>query len=87
MNKTPTILAVITAIVSVLAIVVAGIPYQALATKGAQFDAGSAHAVDDCNAGFHKYLNTPGNGPQFHTRDFMEGYWATWEECHSDVQP
>ena len=82
MNKRYVALGMVIAIVAVVG--TAGIP-QAIA-KGAEFDDGSAHAVDDCKAGFHKYLNTPGNGPQFHTREFMEGYWATWEECHSEAQ-
>jgi hypothetical protein len=49
MNKRYVALGMVIAIVAVVG--TAGIP-QAIA-KGAEFDDGSAHAVDDCKAGFH----------------------------------
>jgi hypothetical protein len=54
------------------AVGIVGLP-QALAKKGA-YEAGSAHAAADCQAGTQKYLDSPGKGPAFHTNDFNQGY-------------
>ena len=36
-----------------------------------------------CRLGFHKYLNTPGNGIDFHTPEFMLGYDKGYKACFS----
>jgi hypothetical protein len=70
-------------VLSIIAIAgIVGIP-QALAKKGSAYDAGSEHAVQDCQAGTQKYYNSPGKGPAFHTDEFNQGYQDSWEECHS----
>ena len=38
------------------------------------YSSGYSHGCDDGKLGFHKYLNTPGNGIDYHTLDFMQGY-------------
>jgi hypothetical protein len=44
---------------------------------------GYSHGCDDGRLGFHKYLNTPGNGIDFHTPEFMQGYDKGYKACFS----
>ena len=42
-----------------------------------------SHGCDDSKLGFHKYLNTPGNGIDYQTLDFMQGYDKGYKACFS----
>ena len=44
---------------------------------------GYSHGCDDGKVGFHKYLNTPGEGIDFHTTEFMQGYNIGYKACFS----
>jgi hypothetical protein len=44
---------------------------------------GYSHGCDDGKVGFHKYLNTPGKGIDFHTTEFMQGYDTGYKACFS----
>ena len=44
---------------------------------------GYSHGCDDGKVGFHKYLNTPGKGIDFHTTEFMQGYDSGYKACFS----
>ena len=47
------------------------------------YSAGYSHGCDDGKLGFHKYLNTPGNGIDYQTLDFMQGYDKGYKTCFS----
>ena len=47
------------------------------------YSSGYSHGSDDGRLGFHKYLNTPGNGIDFHTPEFMQGYDKGYKSCFS----
>jgi hypothetical protein len=38
------------------------------------YSSGYSHGCDDGKLGFHKYLHTPGNGIDYQTPEFMQGY-------------
>ena len=42
---------------------------------------GYLHGCDDGKIGYHRYLNTPGKGIDFHTSEFMQGYDTGYETC------
>jgi hypothetical protein len=44
---------------------------------------GYSHGCDDGKVGFHKYLNTPGKGIDYHTPEFMQGYDKAYKACFS----
>jgi hypothetical protein len=59
------------AIVStILVLLVVLTPRLAAATP---YSTGYSHGCDDGKLGFHKYLNTPGNGIDYQTPEFMQG--------------
>lgn len=45
--------------------------------------AGYDHGCDDGNLGYHKYLNTPSKGIDFHSSEFMQGYDDGYKACFS----
>ena len=47
------------------------------------YSSGYSHGCDDGKLGFHKYLNTPGNGIDYQTLDFMQGYDKGYKACFS----
>ena len=47
------------------------------------YSSGYSHGCDDGKLGFHKYLNTPGNGVDYHTPEFMQGYDKGYKACFS----
>ena len=47
------------------------------------YSSGYSHGCDDGKLGFHKYLNTPGNGIDYHTPEFMQGYDKGYKACFS----
>jgi hypothetical protein len=47
------------------------------------YSIGYSHGCDDGKLGFHKYLNTPGNGIDDQTLDFMQGYYKGYKACFS----
>jgi hypothetical protein len=47
------------------------------------YSSGYSHGCDDGKLGFHKYLNTPGNGIDYQTLDFMQGYYKGYKACFS----
>jgi hypothetical protein len=47
------------------------------------YSSGYSHGCDDGKLGFHKYLNTPGYGIDYHTPEFMQGYDKGYKGCFS----
>ena len=47
------------------------------------YSSGYSHGCDDGRLGFHKYLNTPGYGIDYHTPEFMQGYDKGYKACFS----
>jgi hypothetical protein len=47
------------------------------------YSSGYSHGCDDGKLGFHKYLNTPGTGIDYHTPEFMQGYDKGYKACFS----
>ena len=66
--------------VMVLLLVLTTTPRLAVASP---YGTGYSHGCDDGKLGFHKYLNTPGNGIDYQTLDFMQGYDKGYKACFS----
>ena len=45
------------------------------------YSAGYLHGCGGGKVGFHKYLNTPGNGIDYQTFEFMQGYDKGYKSC------
>ena len=67
-------------IIMVLILVLTTNPRLAQASP---YSSGYSHGCDDGKLGFHKYLNTPGNGIDYQTLDFMQGYDKGYKTCFS----
>ncbi len=63
-------------------------PQIQLADAGSEspYDSGYDHGCDDADISdpSDRYINEPGKGPSFHTDEFMQGYYAGYNDC-SDV--
>ena len=88
MNIIPTLLGFIPRKPIVIIIVSAMLPLQLLVliatsqlAAATPYSDGYSHGCDDGKLGFHKYLNTPGNGIDFQTLDFMQGYDKGYKAC------
>jgi hypothetical protein len=67
-------------ILTVMVLLVVLTPRVALASP---YSSGYSHGCDDGKLGFHKYLNTPGNGLDYQTPEFMQGYDKGYKACFS----
>ena len=47
------------------------------------YSSGYLHGCGDGKLGFHKYLHTPGNGIDYQTLEFMQGYDKGYKACFS----
>ena len=49
------------------------------------YDSGYNHGCDDAGlSSSDRYINEPGKGPNFHTDEFMSGYYDGFQKCGGD---
>jgi hypothetical protein len=54
-----------------------------LLARASPYSSGYSHGCDDGKLGFHKYLHTTGNGIDYQTTQFMQGYDKGYTACFS----
>jgi hypothetical protein len=71
------------AIISTVMVLLLVLPTTPRLVDASPYSSGYSHGCDDGKLGFHKYLNTPGNGIDYQTLDFMQGYDKGYKACFS----
>lgn len=68
----------ITLIIGIVAILFISIPGSASASSKSPYESGYDHGYNDAQLFYpsEQYINQPGKGPEFHTSEFMDGYYA-----------
>lgn len=62
-------------------------PASALASSNSPYDSGYSHGYDDAQLFYpsEQYINQPGKGPEFHTNEFMNGYYAGYADYETSI--
>ena len=75
------------AIFGMFTILLISIPGFALASSNSPYDSGYDHGYDDAQLFYpsEQYINQPGKGPEFHTSEFMNGYYAGYAAYEASI--
>jgi len=74
-------------IFGILAVLFISVPGSALASSNSPYESGFDHGYDDAQLYYpsEHYINQPGKGPEFHTSEFMNGYYDGYAAYEASI--
>lgn len=74
-------------IFGILAVLLISVPGSALASSKSPYESGFDHGYNDAQLYYpsEHYINQPGKGPEFHTSDFMNGYYDGYAAYEASI--